>query len=363
MTTTPNMSLVLPTEGGSSNVWDVILDTAFGLIDSHDHSTGQGVQVPTAGLNINGDLSFAGFGLTHLKSATFDEQSSTPGNKSIWTSDADHNLYWTNSSGVDVKITDGSTLNVSIVGGIGGDYSSVGALISYDDATQRYLLQQEGSPRPWAGLATADIALYEKAASITNKVTLKSPSALAASYTVTLPPALTSSAAPLQVDQFGVGAFSASFPSTTIFVAGDFKSNGTQALMIHAAMADLGSNARVFGAQGMKMIQLNGGNACTFPCPVLANPTVNGYAVQIIKNSTSATTVHAQLYTVDASGTETARGSGSSDASNAGGAISLTETNLNLGLGSLLGIYIAVWATGGGTSDNVISATFSYKRA
>ena len=47
---TPNMGLVLPTDGGSDNVWDTILDTVFGLIDSHGHVAGQGVPIVSAAL-------------------------------------------------------------------------------------------------------------------------------------------------------------------------------------------------------------------------------------------------------------------------------------------------------------------------
>ena len=44
--TTPLMGLTLPVDKGSVDVWDSILDTAFGLIDGHDHTTLKGAQVP-----------------------------------------------------------------------------------------------------------------------------------------------------------------------------------------------------------------------------------------------------------------------------------------------------------------------------
>lgn len=191
--TTPNMTLVLPTDHGSSDIWDTVLDTVFGLIDAHDHTTGKGVRVPSAGINVNADLSFAAFALTTAKAVTFNETTtaSVAGyTDALFVNSADHNLYFRNSSGSNVQITAGSTINVSLVGGIGGDYAAVGALLSYVDASRDYLLQQEGSPRPWAGLETGDIKLYQKAASISQSVTLKSPNALAGSYTVTWPAAV-----------------------------------------------------------------------------------------------------------------------------------------------------------------------------
>ena len=200
------MGLVLPTEGGSANVWDVVLDTVFGVIDGHNHAPGNGALVPSAGLGINADLTFAAFGATNLSIATFREVAASAVASyvdGLFVNSTDHNLYFRNAAGVNVQITSGNSLDLSAFGGIGGDYSTVGALLSYDDATRRYLLQQEGSPRPWAGLATADIDLYQKAASITNKVTLKSPAALAANYTVTFPAAVPAQNSLLQMTPTG----------------------------------------------------------------------------------------------------------------------------------------------------------------
>ena len=201
------MGLIAPTPGASTNVWGVVLNTLLGLVEAHDHTVGKGSLVPSAGIGVNADLSFASFAMTATKAVTFTEQlpaSVTSYASALFANSVDHNLYWRNSSGTNVQITAGSTLNVSIVGGIGGDYSTVAALFSYDDATRRYLAQQQGAPRPWAGFATADIDLYQKAASITNKVTLKSPNALAASYALTFPAALPAAKSIAQIDAAGV---------------------------------------------------------------------------------------------------------------------------------------------------------------
>ena len=209
---TPNMGLVLPTEGGSTNVWDVILDSVFGLIDSHGHVAGQGVPIVSAALSINADVPWGGFSITGAKALTLAEVATSAVAAyadAIFVNSADHNLYFRNAAGTNVQITSGSTLNVSIVGGIGGDYSSVSALLSYDDATKRYLLQQEvvSAVRPWAGLATADIDLYQKAlitgSPASNKVTLKSPAALAASYSVLFPAALPAATGVMEMNTSG----------------------------------------------------------------------------------------------------------------------------------------------------------------
>lgn len=204
---TPNMGLILPTLSGDLGEWDDLLNEALGeRVDEHDHSSGKGVKVTPAGLNIDRPLSFAGHAALNLGAAQLAPvpASSMAGvNRALWVSDADNELYYRNHAGTDVQITTGGTLNVSIVGGIGGDYSTVGALLSFDDATHRYLAQQQGSPRPWAGIALGNLDLYEQAAGIVHRVRLQSPSALAASYALTLPSALPASTQLLQVSSAG----------------------------------------------------------------------------------------------------------------------------------------------------------------
>jgi len=205
---TPNMGMTLPVDHGSSGTWDTILDQVFTVIDQHDHTTGKGVQIPTAALNVNAHLAMGSFAVKDA--LAFDLGPTTPASVSSFSSalfansSDSNNLYYRNSSGVNVQITSGSTLNVSIVGGIGGDYSSVSALLSFDDATDSYWLQQQGSPRPWARVRVGDVDIYETAASITNRVRVQSPSGLAASYAMTLPAALGSQTEPLSVSSAGV---------------------------------------------------------------------------------------------------------------------------------------------------------------
>jgi hypothetical protein len=210
--TTPNMGMTEPTDHASTDVWGLALNAALDVIDAHDHTTGKGVLVPSAALKINANVSWS-FGGTNYAITDAQAIDFTPVaaasiaslSSALFANASDsNNLYYRNSAGTNVQVTSGNTLNISIVGGIGGDYASVGALFSFDDSTKRYLAQSEGSPRPWSGLATADIDLYEKAVSITNKVTLKSPAALAGSYTLTFPAANPGSTQLWQVSSAGV---------------------------------------------------------------------------------------------------------------------------------------------------------------
>lgn len=230
MPTSANMSIVYPDDHTDSDTWGLVLNTIFGTtIDAHDHTTGNGVPIPAAALKINADVSwsFAGtkFAITSAKAIAFSEQATSTVasyTDALFVNSADHNLYFRNNSGTNVQITSGSTLNIAIVGGIGGDYATVSALEAYDDATRRFTFQQELSAglRAWAGIGTADIDLYQKAASISNKVTLKSPSALASSYSVTFPAALPGSTSLVQLSSAGALTASnalAADPSFTAF--------------------------------------------------------------------------------------------------------------------------------------------------
>lgn len=77
--TTPNMGLIVPVNlVDTSPDWGARIQAAFVAIDSHNHTSGSGVQVPTAGLSINADLAFAAAGVsynaTSLRSSRFTAQ-------------------------------------------------------------------------------------------------------------------------------------------------------------------------------------------------------------------------------------------------------------------------------------------------
>lgn len=137
----PNMQLVLPVVLGEVGpLWASELNTALGTtVDAHDHTTGNGVKVPTAGLNINADLSYAGFGPIAQKYSRFASQA-YPGGAypsagtlpySIFVG-SDGNLYFQNTNGVgsgsgaNVQLTSGDSAS-SVAGataGFTGDYNN-----------------------------------------------------------------------------------------------------------------------------------------------------------------------------------------------------------------------------------------------
>lgn len=108
---TLNMSLNLPTVSVTAGpTYATQLNTAFETIDLHDHTSGKGVQVPTAGININADLEFNSSAAKELKFIGLESQGSAPStNLSVYV-DSSNDLYFKNSSGTSVQITNGSSL-------------------------------------------------------------------------------------------------------------------------------------------------------------------------------------------------------------------------------------------------------------
>lgn len=218
MTTLPNMGIDLPVLGGDSGTWDDKINAGFGLIDAHDHSAGKGVTVKTAGISINADLPFGGFGATGLKLVAFNAVAAlSSGSKSLFVNTADNELYWRSQAGVNVKLTLGASINTSLVGGIGGDYSSVGAVVAYDDANKRYTFKTQTGT--WARLATGPVRIYEYNTTESVYVEHAVDAALAASYTVTWPAALPAAGRIVQIDAAGLITYSNSLVETLSLAA------------------------------------------------------------------------------------------------------------------------------------------------
>jgi len=200
---TPLMSLDLPVVGPSGTIgptYATMLNTAFNLIDSHDHTTGKGPKVTPAGINVNQNFNFSGFGIYGLNYAKLIDNVATVSDfTSVYAEGGD--LYWKNAGGVDVQITSGNTINVTAAGGIGGDYTTSTASVVYSDITKTYTFRQ--SPTVTGDIAAGSLYVYENIVS-GKYAKLKVPAALAANYDLTLPAALPGSTLPAFISSSGV---------------------------------------------------------------------------------------------------------------------------------------------------------------
>lgn len=177
MTTTPNMGLEQPTPGSLGPTWATDLNANSSIIDTHDHTSGKGVRITPAGLNVNTDLSISSFKLTSAKSVRFVSQSASlaeSGAADVYVKDG--NLFFA-SGASDVQLTNG--------GSIAGASGSIAGLVSPASAVfagqQFSFFYNSGT---YADLRCRDLTLSTNGVSGN---TVKLTQAATATYTLTLP--------------------------------------------------------------------------------------------------------------------------------------------------------------------------------
>ena len=110
---TTNMNLNLPVVTVTLGpTWATQVNTAFEDIDAHDHTSGKGLRVPTAGLNINANLDFNENAIISTQYVNYQQRTSSPSGVTFAASTSVFNgdLYYTNSSGVAVQVTSGGSI-------------------------------------------------------------------------------------------------------------------------------------------------------------------------------------------------------------------------------------------------------------
>lgn len=201
-TISPNMGLIVPgvgTEPGPT--WATDLNASLGILDQHNHSPGQGVQITPAGLDINADLSIGSNNLTNVKTVNFTAQlASLPGSSPnlgcIYV--AGNELYYNDEAGNVVAITNMGSVNAG-AGSITGLPSGT-ASASYSSGSQTFIWQSATSTA--ANMDGGSVTIREVAASAKG-VKLKSPTSLAADYDLIFPAALPGSTSFTTIDTAG----------------------------------------------------------------------------------------------------------------------------------------------------------------
>lgn len=112
-TSTANMNLTLPVPSERSGPdYAVDINTAISTIDSHDHSTGKGVKVTPAGLDMTTDLDMQGNNLNDVRTVRFENQSAALNSSSDVCTPYFYlgDLWVNNGAGTAVQVTSGSTV-------------------------------------------------------------------------------------------------------------------------------------------------------------------------------------------------------------------------------------------------------------
>ena len=166
----------------------------YNVVDQHNHSPGSGVQINQSGILLTGPLSFQTQSATNLLSTGFTSQSSPLSlatyPSSIYVSGG--NLYF-NSSSTQIQLTTPTSVNATSSG-----ISSGTASASFVSSV---LVVNEAANTP-ANIQAGSLLIGNNTAG-SNFVTLAPPSALAASYTLTLPAALPGSTSLLSLTSAG----------------------------------------------------------------------------------------------------------------------------------------------------------------
>ena len=181
----PNMNLPVPVVSVDPGPdWANNINACLGIVDSHNHTPGQGVQITPQGLNISSDLTFQGNNATNLRSTRFTPQASPLSGGSdigcLYESGVD--LYYNDGSGNQVRITQSGAVT-GASGTITGLPSGT-ASASYSGSTFTF---QSATNTP-ADMAIGPIVLgYPTASSKT--ITISPTSGQPSSYNLNLPSA------------------------------------------------------------------------------------------------------------------------------------------------------------------------------
>lgn len=201
-TTTPYMSLMLPIPGeelGPQYATDN--NNAFKLIDSHNHTPGQGVPIVSAAININADLSFNSFNITNLRSSRYSNHLaplSLPADLNIVYVN-NNELFFNDGIGNQVQLTLGGSVDTSGSGNITGMGSTTASVV-YTNINKTFTFYSDTNTP--AFIKTGPISFSNNIVS-PNFITLVPNASISSDYTWTLPATQSNTSNILQIDSTG----------------------------------------------------------------------------------------------------------------------------------------------------------------
>lgn len=174
--TTPNMNLIQPTINVDSGLtWEQSMNSNASILDNHNHTSGNGVQIPPAGLNINTALPFNNNQATGLQASVYSAQASLA--TLLATYVIGNDLYYNDGAGNVIRVTSGGAVNATSSGISSGTASAA--------FSAGVLVVNSGSNTP-ANIQGASILLGNNTTG-SNYLTLSPPSAMASNISQTLP--------------------------------------------------------------------------------------------------------------------------------------------------------------------------------
>lgn len=179
-----DMNLPIPIVGVDPGPdWALNVNSCLTILDAHDHTSGNGVQIKPSGLNINSDLTIQSNNLIQVKTVNFTAQTAALSGPSdvgcVYVSGVD--LYYNDELGNQVQITKNGGLN-GTPGSISGLSSPASA--SYDSIGSTFIWQSAVNTP--ANLDAASIVLRNFVAN-SKGLTLSPPNSMGSDYSIVLP--------------------------------------------------------------------------------------------------------------------------------------------------------------------------------
>lgn len=173
------MSLTLPSIGITAGPdYADELNNNFSSIDQHDHTSGQGVPITPAGLNINSALSFSNNFATAVAGLTLQAQTSVSSNLTVFAISND--MYFKDGAGNNVRITQSGA-----VAGSPGSIANLVAPASASYGASTFVWQSNTNIAAHMDFGSA--VMRNITPNSTYALTLSPPASLAANYALTLP--------------------------------------------------------------------------------------------------------------------------------------------------------------------------------
>lgn len=215
-TLSPNMNLPIPTVSVDPGPdWAQNINASLTIVDSHNHSPGEGALINPNGMDINIDLPFNGHNATTLRSTRFTPQAAPLSGSGadigcLYESGVD--LYYNDGNGNQVRLTSSGSI-VGTAGSIGGLPSGT-ASASYSSPTFTF---QSATSTP-AFLATGPLIIgYPSPGSAT--ITISPTNGQASNYSLNLPAVAPANHQILVSDGSGNLTWIGSYVAASSFVA------------------------------------------------------------------------------------------------------------------------------------------------
>jgi hypothetical protein len=211
----PNMNLIIPVPTQTLGpLYAQQIATCFDRIDSHNHTFGDGSQIPLSALSVSQALPMNNYPISNASYVSLAEQITAPTQGgSLYMQGGE--LYFRNGAGTfDIKMTNGATVNVPGTAGFAGLLPPASATYS----SSNFIFQ---SGTNIAGNLDAASIKIRNTNPSSNAITINAPNPLPADYSMTLPASNPLTNSFLMVDSSGVITNNVAPDNTTIQIVGN----------------------------------------------------------------------------------------------------------------------------------------------